>query len=232
MRGSQCIHFCKARAGTCCCIVRRWFAFPGWIPNCSTFRKRQSVLVRRPSGEAHLRFHPTFFEWHNTTGASPCQGGRWCHAAIGQRSAWVSWGHWECWEVRWSVSLPKWHSLLAARQGRFQNGDVLCTGAFAYFCQTGLADFGDGQDSHLTLDAVCDAKQPMMAGDLSQSLNSNNGWRTTHELRPPCRSGLLSQVTHGVWNSKKLHYAKKDRESALAKVADKIERCGWKASFM
>ena len=136
---------------------RRWSAFLAWMPNCSAcFRKRQSVLVRRPSGEAQLRFIIQRF-WMT-------QHRRWFSLSRGRMMSCNNWPAKRicflrtlgvCWKIvfqpsaktrkwGWSVSLPKWHSLLAARKKRQML--LICTGGFAYFCQTGLKDFGDGQD--------------------------------------------------------------------------------------
>lgn len=90
---------------------------------------------------------------------------------------------------------------------------LICTGGFAYFCQTGLKDFGDGQDGHQKNAVFLSCKNwgqknspSWMVGDLSQSLSSNSGWRTTHELRPPCRSRVVTCI-HGCFKENKLHYA-------------------------
>lgn len=93
MRGSQCIHFCKARAVP---IEDDPLSLVEYqtVPHVSG-------SVNQSWCEDHLGrlssdFSSNVFGWHHTTGGSPCQGGGWCHATIGQRSAYVSWGHWEC----------------------------------------------------------------------------------------------------------------------------------------
>ena len=93
MRGSQCIHFCKARA----MLIED---DPLSLLEYQTV-PHVSGSVNQSWCEDHLGrlssdFSSNVFGWHHTTGGSPCQGGGWCHATIGQRSAYVSWGHWEC----------------------------------------------------------------------------------------------------------------------------------------